>query len=91
MDNHISDIYIRSFRGISNLELKDIKLINILTGDNNGGKTSVLEVIQSIKNPCDFRTWRSLIRRGERISVIRGMSYYEGFYDLFDINKEEKQ
>lgn len=54
MDNHISDIYIRSFRGISNLELKDIKLINILTGDNNGGKTSVLEVIQSIKNPCDF-------------------------------------
>ena len=40
MDNHISDIYIRSFRGISNLELKDIKLINILTGDNNGGKTS---------------------------------------------------
>ena len=90
MDNHISDIYIRSFRGISNLELKDIKLINILTGDNNGGKTSVLEVIQSIKNPFDFRTWRSLIRRGERISVIRGMSYYEGFYDLFDINKEEK-
>ena len=90
MDNHISDIYIRSFRGISNLELKDIKLINILTGDNNGGKTSVLEVIQSIKNPCDFRTWRSLIRRGERISVIRGMSYYEGFFDLFDINKEEK-
>ena len=74
MDNHISDIYIRSFRGISNLELKDIKLINILTGDNNGGKTSVLEVIQSIKNPFDFRTWRSLIRRGERISVIRGMS-----------------
>lgn len=90
MDNHISDIYIRSFRGISNLELKDIKLINILTGDNNGGKTSVLEVIQSIRNPCNFRTWRSLIRRGERISVIRGMSYYEGFYDLFDINKEEK-
>lgn len=90
MDNHISDIYIRSFRGISNLELKDIKLINILTGDNNGGKTSVLEVIQSIKNPFDFRTWRSLIRRGERISVIRGMSYYEGFYDLFDIKKEEK-
>ena len=90
MDNHISDIYIRSFRGISNLELKDIKLINILTGDNNGGKTSVLEVIQSIKNPFDFRTWRSLIRRGERISVIRGMSYYEGFYDLFDIYKEEK-
>mgnify|MGYP000565099019 CR=1 FL=1 len=91
MDNHISDIYIRSFRGISNLELKDIKLINILTGDNNGGKTSVLEVIQSIRNPCNFRTWRSLIRRGERISVIRGMSYYEGFMTCLILTKKKKQ
>lgn len=39
MNNHISDIYIKSFKGISNLKLKDIKLINILTGGNNSGKT----------------------------------------------------
>lgn len=45
MNTHISNIKIRSFRGIRNLELKDTKLINILTGDNNGGKTSVLEVM----------------------------------------------
>lgn len=90
MKNHISDINIRSYRGIRSLELKDTKLINILTGDNNGGKTSVLEVIQSVKNPCDFRTWRGLIRKGESFSNSKGISYYEGFFDLFDINKEEK-
>lgn len=55
MNNHISDIYIKSFKGISNLELQDIKLINILTGGNNSGKTSVLEVIQNMKNSSDFR------------------------------------
>lgn len=54
MNNYISDIYIKSFKGISNLKLKDIKLINILTGGNNSGKTSVLEVIQNMKNSADL-------------------------------------
>ena len=48
MNNHISGISIKSFRGIKNLELKDTKLINILTGGNNSGKTSVLEVIRML-------------------------------------------
>lgn len=91
MNNHISDINIKSFRGIKGLELKDTKLINILTGDNNSGKTSVLEVIRSAKNPCDFRIWRQLIRKGMVVPSNGGISYYEGFYDLFDINEDEKK
>lgn len=35
MEHHISDINIKSFRGIKNLELKNVNQINILTGDNN--------------------------------------------------------
>lgn len=48
MDNHILNISVKSFRGIKNLELKDTKLINILTGSNNSGKTSVLEIIRML-------------------------------------------
>ena len=55
MEHHISDINIKSFRGIKNLELKNVNQINILTGDNNNGKTSILEVIQSYQNPADIR------------------------------------
>ena len=91
MDNHISDIYIRSFRGINNLELKDIKLINILTGDNNGGKTSVLEIIQSIKNPCNFRTWRSLIRRGEGFLLLEECHIMKVFMTCLILTKKKKQ
>lgn len=91
MNNHISGINIKSFRGIKNLELKDTKLINILTGDNNGGKTSVLEVIRSVEDPGNLKTWKELIRKNNSVSVDKGITYYEGFYDLFDINEEKKK
>lgn len=90
MENHISNIYIKSFRGIKDLDLDNLQPINILTGDNNCGKTSVLEVIQSFKNPDRIYDWSTITRRlnsGTRV----GMSVYEGFYDLFDINEDEKK
>ena len=45
MNTHIKSFNIYDFRGIKNLKLNDLKGINIITGDNNSGKTSVLEVI----------------------------------------------
>lgn len=41
----LKDIYIKNYRGIKDLKIKDFKRINILVGDNNCGKTSVLESI----------------------------------------------
>ncbi|MBT8419990.1 MAG: AAA family ATPase [Gammaproteobacteria bacterium] len=38
-------IYIKNFRGIESLKIDNIKQINLLTGKNNCGKTSVLESI----------------------------------------------
>lgn len=86
----ISSIEIKSFRGIRSLKLDNLAQINILTGDNNCGKTSVLEVLESFGQPDDFRTWRSLIRKEARSPIPWGISYYEGFYDLFDINSSQK-
>lgn len=87
---HIKKIYIDSYRGIKNLELDNLSMVNIITGDNNCGKTSVLEVIQSYSQPDDISLWRSLTRKDLRNPIRAGMTLYEGFYDLFDINSEEK-
>lgn len=87
---HIDRLVIDSFRGINNLELNDLSSINILTGDNNCGKTSILEIIRSFAQPDALNTWQSLVRRDLRSSFHAGMSLYEGFCDLFDINAEEK-
>lgn len=92
MADFISNLYIHSFRGIRSLKLEDLNKINILTGDNNSGKTSVLEVLQSLAEPYNFRMWRSLLRKDTvRMPSSLGMSYYEAFLNLFDVESDEKQ
>ena len=41
----ITSVKIENFRGISLLEFKDLKKVNIFTGKNNCGKTTVLEAL----------------------------------------------
>lgn len=89
---YIKNLNIKSFRGISSLDLKNLSPINILTGDNNSGKTSVLEIIRSYQDFGNFRTWINLLRReSSRIGIQTSLSIYEGFYDLFNINEYEKK
>ena len=42
---NITSIEINQFRGIKQLTVSDFSNINLIVGDNNSGKTSVLEVI----------------------------------------------
>ena len=41
----LKDIHVQNYRGIKDLKIKDFKRINLLVGDNNSGKTSVLEAV----------------------------------------------
>ncbi len=41
----LQNIIIENFRGIEKLEIKNFKRVNLFTGKNNSGKTSVLEAI----------------------------------------------
>ena len=47
MAEHIRELFIHDYKGIHELKLQHLNSINILTGDNNSGKTSVLEVLRS--------------------------------------------
>ena len=40
---HVSELNIETYRGIKALKLENFASVNIITGDNNCGKTSVLE------------------------------------------------
>ena len=79
----ISELYIEAYRGIRNLDLKDLGKINILAGANNVGKTSILEVIRSLEAPNDLMKWRKISRR-EEIDVITNA--YDAIKALFPIN-----
>jgi ABC-type branched-subunit amino acid transport system ATPase component len=55
----LESITIHEFRGIRDLELKDLGNINLLVGTNNSGKTSVLEALSIYCHPRDIRVWLS--------------------------------
>jgi AAA15 family ATPase/GTPase len=52
----LDSVIIHQFRGIRDLELKDLGRVNLLVGINNSGKTSVLEALQIYSNPLDIKT-----------------------------------
>ena len=47
------DFTVKNFRGIKELYIPEFGDINIIVGDNNCGKTSILEAIWMIINPTD--------------------------------------
>ena len=79
---HISALHIDTYRGIKNLKLEGFTGVNIFTGDNNSGKTSIMELLNTLIDPSHIDVWQSLIRRP--FGSVRNISYFEGFIDLFD-------
>jgi hypothetical protein len=51
MGYHIDELNIEAFRGLRNVRLSQLGRINLLVGENNSGKTSVLEALVSFCDP----------------------------------------
>lgn len=45
---HITTIKIKNFRAIENLELNLNKGLNVLIGENNTGKTSIIDLLRLV-------------------------------------------
>ena len=86
---HIKDLLIDSFRGIKSLRLENLNGINLLTGDNNSGKTSVLELLSVLNNPSTFAAWSGCTRPSTRLTSRR--MFFEEFYSLFPADDERKR
>jgi hypothetical protein len=80
----ITEMFIESYRGIKNLELKELGKINIIAGANNTGKTSVLEVIHSLQAPSDLRSWRMIGRREDAPRFVTNV--YDTMKSLFPLD-----
>ena len=67
-------IKIRGYRGLSTYDIGDVGRVNLLVGQNNGGKTSVLEALYILGSNGDpGALWRICNRRGERFVEDRPM------------------
>jgi AAA15 family ATPase/GTPase len=47
---NLDSLTIHQFRGLRDVELKDLGQINLFVGINNSGKTTVLEALQRISH-----------------------------------------
>ena len=83
---HISDLLIDTYRGIKNLEIHNLSDINIITGDNNCGKTSIMEVLKNLNNINDINTWLDDIRGGHH-----KLLPYDVMENLFNIDSDRKE
>ena len=64
----ISDVAVRNYRSFENYHVGGLKRVNLFTGFNNSGKTSLLEAVAILASGGDIsEIWRILSQRGEFI------------------------
>ena len=86
---HIQDFCIEGFRGIRELNAENINHVNLIVGDNNCGKTSVLEALLLLQNPEDISNMFRVARQRDNNGVFNRSTIYEGVINLFPKDSEE--
>ena len=64
----LSRLELQGYRGFENFELADLRPVNLIVGNNNCGKTTILEAIEllaSAGHPSAFK--RAAMRRNETV------------------------
>lgn len=89
---YIDSIYIKTFKGIGNLKISNLGDINILVGDNNTCKTSVLEAIQLFQYPNDIKEIIRIARKREITKRMpSGITVMESFLNMFNASQKENK
>ncbi|WP_214630796.1 AAA family ATPase [Paenibacillus agaridevorans] len=93
MARHFESMSVSSFRGTRDLSIHDLGDLNIIVGNNNSGKTSVLEALMILGNPADFNNVisTSRIREGGKATFRTSLSLFDSFIYMFDSQSEHKQ
>ena len=80
MEKRINSINIKSYRGLSELELNNLNRINVIVGDNNSGKTSLLEARMLASNSSINN---AIITSVLRTKMLRAGSFFNEFINSF--------
>lgn len=80
----LKSIKIKTFRGISNLSVDELSHINLIVGDNNCGKTSILEAIQLLRAPDDINNVFRVSRNRDAYTGISRMPIFDSFVNMLN-------
>lgn len=87
----LKNFSINQFRGIHGLNVKGLGDINLIVGDNNSGKTSVLEAIMLLRSTSAFSNILNVVRLRDNgfFSPFR-LSVFDNFLYMFNPESDEK-
>ena len=85
----LQKLFIESFRGIHHLQMDRLNRINLIVGDNNCGKTSVLEAIQLLGPSSNSGNIFRIARQREYLMGFAGNSIYENFICMFPRDEDK--
>lgn len=85
----IKNIFVNNYRNLQNVKLEDIGRINLIFGENNSGKTSLLECIQLIRDEAVLSNLISAINKRELsiFPLARNVSTYQTIINTFDLKQ----
>lgn len=88
----LQNIKIEKFRGIQDLEVENLSNFNLFVGENNTGKTSILEAIKLVSNPFSSKVFYNVAKMRENSNVFPGMAFSrdESIRWLFKYDKENR-
>lgn len=85
----IHSIEINNFRGIKQLAISDFSNINLIVGDNNSGKTTILEAIQLLFTKPQLTAFKNVI--DQRTILNSDNSSYTAFIKMFNVQLENNK
>lgn len=87
---YLSKIEIDHYRGIKNLKIDNLNGVNLIVGDNNCGKTSVLEAVQLLRTSGNLANVYRISRQRDSISTANANSVFDNFLCMFPRENAEK-
>ena len=79
----LSKLAVEGFRGIHDLEIDHLSQVNLIVGDNNCGKTSLLEAIQFLRSSRSLANIYRIARQRENTFLVSTNSIYDNIICMF--------
>lgn len=86
----LTQLRIDNFRGIRDLNIEHLTSINVIVGDNNCGKTSVMEAIQFLRSGSPANIY-NIARLRDRTLTFFSNSLYDSFICMFPKEDDKLQ
>lgn len=89
MARHFYKLNINAFRGIKNLQIENLGDVNIFVGNNNCGKTSVLEAIQLACDPVEYTIFKMCTLRMKYQKSYENDNFANSFINIMSRTLDE--